>query len=522
MKIDMSYFKFYNSSNILAPGLPVLLVLSLIGCSEGGMIGTGSGPTDSNLNPVPIPNSDPDLDAVYELENLPNRISPDIPETLQNDEVPTPSDNKKRTNFSPRKEDTEPQQAGLLYELNTELTGVAGMRFSIELNTAIIDLAFDDIVNECEAQLLDCTIPANRIRVTVTQDVVNRWLNQFIRFARSLTTTISYEVVGEYIRSTNAEIKSMLNKEVVLGETHYSQLDGAPYEHAIRTSLKNDEDKIDNDYSLFPGEEIFSARWHEDGHVAKFTFYEAGYSSQDYFYQNNVPGELVVSNYTNIVDADSKYGSYVKILGNDPDQAGVLVQAATKGSAYGSSNSLIGRFYDVFEGQFDNNGGYATVDSRSFDLTEEQNLTSRYRHRQSFDSSGKLLAAERCIFDLQFNFNCDDNVFESYGPEGSAITNSVHYFAPEEFDSLVAIQDAVRWKVEGVPGEIKSIAVVSAESQKELYERELLCEGIQMVADDAYIFCTATDEQLENTVVVELDEGIPTRIISTAKLVQIQ
>ena len=74
----------------------------------------------------------------------------------------------------------------------------------------------------------------------------------------------------------------------------------------------------------------------------------------------------------------------------------------------------------------------------------------------------------------------------------------------------------------GVPSEIKNIVVVSAESQSALAESELLCRGFQYVGDDALIFCSATDEQLDNTVVVELVDGIPSGIISTAKLVQIQ
>lgn len=398
------------------------------------------------------------------------------------------------------------------------------MRFEIQLNTAIIDLAFDDIVNACGDQLIDCTIPADQIQVTVTEGLVNRWLNQYLAKARSITTVFGAEVVAESIRSTNAEIKSMLNNDVILGETHYSQLDGSPYQHVVRTSLRNDEDKVVEDYPLFSGEEIFTARWHEDGQVAKFTVNESVDSTREYFYQNNVPGELVVSNYTYANEQGLEAGLYAKILGSDRDQAGVLVQAATGTFVNDGSSAIVGRVYEVFDGQLDNNGGYSTIDGRHFDLTEEQNLTYRYRFRESYDQTGKLLAAESCIFDFsaQFDANCNDDVFESYGPEGSAITDSIHYFAPGEFDSLAAVQDAIRWKVEGVSSEIKSIAVISAESQNELSESDLLCVGFQPSVDDAPIFCTATDEQLENTLVVELVDGIPTGIISDAKLVQIQ
>jgi len=466
----MKYIKPSRRQSILTPGLSALLALSMIGC-DGGMIGTGAGPTTT--------------DPIYELEYLPNRISPDIPETLQNSEEPPPSVNSKDSDFSLRNQDDERQKSGGWRELATELTQVAVARFEIELNTAIIDLAFDRILDECGEQLIDCIIPADQIRVTVTQDVVNRWLDQHVAN------------------------------------------DGAPYDHVVRASLSNSVDKTVGEFPLFRGEEIITARWHEDGHVAKFTFEETANSTREYFYQNNIPGELVVLNYTSAFDdgaADATDGGFfASILGNDSNQAGVLVQAGSVGSSYDDS-VLIGSFYQVFEGRLDDNGGYSAIEALSYDLTDNQNLTSRYRNRQSYDSDGYLLAGEQCNFEVSGEFGavCNDNVFESFGPEGSQVTDSIHYFTPEEFDSLAAIQDAIRWKVTDVPSDIKSIAVVSAESDTLLSEREALCLGLQSAADDTHIFCTATDEQLDNTVVVEHFNGTPVRIIPSAKLVQIQ
>lgn len=505
----MNKFKIYKSSSALVYGGSVVLALSLIGCSDGGMIGTGSGPTHSTYDS-------------YQLKNLPNRISPDIPKTLQNEEALPPSDSEKGWNVALRNVEIEPEKSGGWRELSSELTQVAVMRFQVELNTAIIDLAFDEIVNQCGQQLIDCIIPADQIRITVDQSLVNRWLNQHAAKAQSLSTTFGAEVVAESIRSARAEINAMLNNDVVLGEIHYSRLDGAPYDHVVRTRFRTEKETTPDGYPLFMVEEIFTARWHDDGHVAKFTFDEAVGSVRDYFYENNIPGELVVSNYSYINDDGTESGLYTKILGNDVDQDGVLVQAATKTQVFDSNNGgAVGKAFAVFEGQLDNSGGYSSIDGRHFDLTEEQNLTYRYRHRHSYDVNGYLLASESCVFDVATpNLNCQDE-FEWYRPYGLAITDSPHYFAPGELDSLVAIQDAIRWKLEGVPSEIKSVAIVFAESTNNLSDSELLCQGIQVAADNAPVFCTATDEQLDNTVVVELVDGMPNRVIPTAKLVQV-
>jgi len=240
----MNYLKSYRSKRSVVPSFSALLVLGIIGC-DGGMIGTGSGPANS----------------VYELEHLPNRISPDIPDTLKNDDALPPSEETKESDISPRMTEDEPQESGGWYKLASELTQVAVTRFEIELNTAIIDLAFDEIVQECEEKLVDCTIPAGQIRVTVTQELVNRWLDDYVAKAQSITISFGADVVAASIKGTIEEINSMLDNEVVLGETHYSQLDGAPYDHVVRTSVSNSDDKVEGDYPLFRADEIITAHW---------------------------------------------------------------------------------------------------------------------------------------------------------------------------------------------------------------------------------------------------------------------
>jgi len=100
------------------------------------------------------------------------------------------------------------------------------------------------------------------------------------------------------------------------------------------------------------------------------------------------------------------------------------------------------------------------------------------------------------------------------------VTDSPHYFTPDQFDSLLSMQDAIRWQVDGLPLDIKYFGVVSADQTAASSERELLCRGIQFKGEDEQLFCTATDEQLDNTVVVDMREGRADREIPEARLIQ--
>jgi len=71
----MNHLKINRAVGISLPLVLGMLMLSLPGC-DGGMVGTGSGPTST----------------AYELEHLPKRISPEIPKTLLKGDEVTPSE----------------------------------------------------------------------------------------------------------------------------------------------------------------------------------------------------------------------------------------------------------------------------------------------------------------------------------------------------------------------------------------------------------------------------------------------
>jgi len=109
----------------------------------------------------------------------------------------------------------------------------------------------------------------------------------------------------------------LLDVDVVLGITHYSKLDGAPYSHDITTFLKWGP-ILDDDLRVITwcclSNVDFSVRWHEDGDVAKFSTVNIDQVTHDYFYQNNVPGELAITHRAGEHLERSSHETNVKIL----------------------------------------------------------------------------------------------------------------------------------------------------------------------------------------------------------------
>ncbi|MFK7859166.1 MAG: hypothetical protein AB8B64_10105 [Granulosicoccus sp.] len=372
----------------------------------------------------------------------------------------------------------------------------------------------------------------------LTQDVINRFVDLAIvwieslppehlaRLESDLENVLALENV-DAVQVATAQITLLLDSEVVLSETRYSQLDGAPYDHSVQTILTNESTPSGEFFVLSWQGQEFSARWQNDGNVVKFLMDDLGTPMREYFYQDNTPSELVVVSYLNMDDEIPMLDSHVKIIAYDPDNSGVFIEFADVGPfALGVSEEItFGLIHALTQGQIDDDGGYATLDAIVFDSMDTSSRTIRYTgRRESFDGFGNLIAGTLCEeFDLIQGVDiCEEESFVSIGPIGSSVTNSPYFFQQEDFDSLTAVEDVIQWTVEDLPDEIKSIAVVSANSSVEPAERELLCQGFRFVSGDTRMFCGATDEQLENTIVLELVNGKPGRIIPTAKLVQIQ
>ncbi|MFK7997285.1 MAG: hypothetical protein AB8B87_24365, partial [Granulosicoccus sp.] len=307
----------------------------------------------------------------------------------------------------------------------------------------------------------------------------------------------------------------------------YSQLDGAPYDHSVQTLLSNERTMGEEFVLTLWQDQEFSARWNEDGHVTKFSIDDVDLPAREYFYQNNSPSEVVIADFE-LLNDDERVNAHVKLVANNPDNAGVLVEIVELGSTndfiVSEDRSLPVFFRGHAQGQIDDDGGYATLDASFSDIEDNSKTFSYEGQREYFDGIGKLIAGTFCAvsdFDQGIDI-CEEDDFISTGPIGTSITDSPYFFSQEGFDLLTGIHDAIQWTVEGLPDEISEVAVVSADSSVELAERELLCRGFRFFSDDTRMFCGATDEQLANTIVLELVDGKPGSIIPNAKLVQRQ
>ncbi|MFK8082585.1 MAG: hypothetical protein AB8B97_20090 [Granulosicoccus sp.] len=534
--------------------LSMTAVLHLTGC-EGGIIGTGTSPTRE----------------VYQLESLPDRIGPDIPKTIFKGEERTPlvsidSENSivhaNGLNLSSRSDDSLSEKSEGWIQTSYELFLANYVRLLAASNATIIDLAFEDILESCAMQLLDCTVPDDRIRVTITQEVVNRLIDLHTEWAQSVPPHILTTEEGvDLMASINTGFSSLLNTEVVFGETQYAQLGGSPYNHSLKTFLKRGGQLVDDVAFLRWVDEAFSVRWRDDRSVAKFSTRATGMPDFGYFYQDNTPGEIAIASISPTEDEHPiPSDSYIRIIGTDSDNAGILVDVISSGNVYGDSSSETPdspsgtaisessngenpdteivvevdapvseellpdeTFTASFLAQMDNDGGYSIYDDRIYDLSADRNQTFYAGFRETFDSVGALIAGEQClVFDTSSSANdiCDEGSFTAIDAMGDAITDSPYYFEPDGFYLLAAMQNAIQWTAEGLPLQVTDFAVVTADSTVELSKRELLCRGFQLVDENVRTFCSATDEQLDNTVVVELVDGIPGGVLAEARLIQ--
>jgi len=570
--------------------LPVAIVSSLLllyGCSSD------SGTAQENNQ--------------YELKNLPKRISPDMPtQVLKGEGGGTQDQTRKITNQQlnktlPRgiRNAMETKSLGWL-EMNVELHMLNLMQVLAKSNATFIDVALDDILKQCAQTLINCSIPSDTIRVKMTPDVINRLTDLHVEWAKSLSALFAEEeefqstLEQDIVQGIEDQLNALQGTEIVFGETSYSRLSGAPYDHVISTELKREADYENDFFYVDWQDEKFIARWREDGAVAKFRTSAKDRPTHEYFYQNGAPGEIAIAHLIEDTEDENLPGFSVKVIGTESTNAGILLEMVSSSYFYeavsltdeeaivittdepieeypddipmpdsvpppveegdvpypydgetstdeevievddyefqveveeGDMEELTydweslepsGHTYGHSQGKMDNDGGYVTYAERSLSLEDSSVLLSRYEHRDSFDASGNLLAGEACFSDVYFTegaVECAGDNFESYGPEGSSIVDSAHYFAPEDFDSLAASQDAIRWTVQGLPTDIKSIAVISANDVSKLVESEILCRGSQFVSGQVRSFCSATDEQLANTVVVELSKGVPISLL---------
>jgi len=101
------------------------------------------------------------------------------------------------------------------------------------------------------------------------------------------------------------------------------------------------------------------------------------------------------------------------------------------------------------------------------------------------------------------------------------LIDSTLYYSSGDFEVLESAQDAIRWKVADLPGDILEFAVVPVETATALAERAFLCVGYQVVPGNVQLFCAATDDQLNgSTEVINVASGEPIRLIPGARLEQ--
>ncbi len=555
MNNNMQVLRNYRSTLNRKHYSILAMLLLLAGC-EGGIVGTGSGPKDTTI---------------YELKELPERISPDIPKHLETYPEDSTDDSRKLPTINDgissltgfRQNNLTPTvRAESWEELNLELSLLAILRLDAQHSITLTDLAIDDIASRCE-QTSECVIPAGVIRVRYTQPVVNRLIKLY-------TDTLGFpqtdqESQNEYLRDVIDQLSQLLDSDVVFGETFYLKLGGTPYNYRLKTSL-----------TKFDAEHEFTVQWRDDRSVVDLVSRplseEVVSFALSYFYQAGSPGENVIAKVESTVEGQTATLN-IKVVSNDPDNAGILIEAhdVLLGASSSSSSTQPGvaitntsdssvestdidvsngepidentppgasdiegvvvfddyQDYYTFktirtlQGQIDNDGGYANLEEYEIPDESPESIDYVHLYRETFDGDGFLLAGEICQEYSAIN-RCDtDTAFTTYGPGNASLVDSELYYSDGDFAVLESVQDAIRWQVVGLPADIREFAVVTAETGTALIERAFLCVGYQDVPGDVQLFCGATDEQLSSsTEVINIVPGEAISLISAASLAQ--
>lgn len=174
------------------------------------------------------------------------------------------------------------------------------LRANAEINALIIDVAFEDILTQCENRPVECIIPSDQIKVKLTQDVINRLIEIVFDWAQSYPPDIfrlqGEETTTDSVIVIRGQFASLLDSDVVLGETHYSRLDGSPYDHSVRLFSMRRQAVSDQIFraSFWVSEDFneeVTAYWNDDGNVVKFVITQSEIdgpfsSTREYFYED--------------------------------------------------------------------------------------------------------------------------------------------------------------------------------------------------------------------------------------------
>ncbi|MEM7379412.1 MAG: hypothetical protein AAF460_18145, partial [Pseudomonadota bacterium] len=184
-----------------------LAALVLVSCMDGGMVGTGSGPSSE----------------VLIVRSLPAAVAPDIPraalQQLENDELSSDGQNNRSISW------TSTELFNDIYQAEQDL---------LEL-FALFNAVIHTLDAHCPAGpvIAACTIPAGQLQSSYTQDLIDDLIAE--RLSSAMVTQMTSAELTQLVAGLNAEYAAKRGQVVTFGETTITH--PAAETHRITTAV---------------------------------------------------------------------------------------------------------------------------------------------------------------------------------------------------------------------------------------------------------------------------------------------
>ncbi|MEM6986760.1 MAG: hypothetical protein AAF499_09495 [Pseudomonadota bacterium] len=441
----------------------LISLLALAACQDGGLVGTGSGPSSSETLMV---------------RTLPSDLSPNIPRSALLQEGQT-----KATHVH------IPEEPAAGRSLSGQSSDLFNAIYNSEKQLlelfALFNTTLDSVETACSGVALgaECHIPPGYLRATYTRGLVDGLIAD--RLASTTVAQLTPRELSQLIENLTTYYDAKLGSSVTFGETTVTRLASGSDVLRVKTSL----------IEMFAGEPI-KVTWSEleDWVEVKHMMYTKNETSSVYFRYEQHPTHTKLTRSQVSSDPNEDTESSITIIGRYDETLSLLWSGHSLG---------IGNDYGVtslsLKGRADFLGAYTRSRLHSPHGTDATRLLDR---EESRDPAGSLLAKRYCSGSLNnplcININVDG--------QGLRVYDSPNYvdFDDDATDFLPDLH-ITKWQVDGLPRSVWRFAVYSADTT-DPNDVVPLCRGYRIGNTRAYLHCTAGDEHIDpdNTILYEI------------------
>ncbi|MEM9601303.1 MAG: hypothetical protein AAGA11_00450 [Pseudomonadota bacterium] len=418
----------------------------LVSCMDGGMVGTGSGPSSE----------------VLIARSLPTAVAPDIPraalQQLENDDSSADGLNNRSISW------TSTELFNDIYHAEQDL---------LEL-FALFNAVIDTLDRHCPAgpTTAPCTIPAGQLRSTYTQDLIDDLIAE--RLSSAMVTQMSAAELTRQVANLNAEYDAKRGQVVRFGETTISH--PAAETHRISTSVA----------SMFGGNPV-KIKWSElEGwvEVRYISVKKSGTTQVNFRFENHADHTWLTRTEVSS-NPNTDLESSITVFSRREETSTLL----WSGHLLGVQDEY-GIGYLSMKGRADMLGAYTLSRLHSPHGTDATRLIDREVTR---NDDGRVLAKRYCTGQMNSPL-CLDLTYPSAGRQ--RVQDSDHYinFDTQSTDFLPDLH-VTKWQVFGLPRDTWRFAVYEA-GVADPSESNPLCRGYRIGQTKAFLHCASAESLL--------------------------